>query len=132
MRLSDLARNSREQIRQASARADIGLTTADFAIAETGTLVLMSSQQQGRLASLLPHTHIAIVSEDALVPTFADVVKLLRLRRLTSPDGRLPTNISLHTGPSRTADIEQTLHRGMHGPKDAHVILVSTGQPQDG
>lgn len=117
--------NTREGIRQASARAEIGLTACDYAIAETGTLLLIGNAQQGRLTSLLPITHIALIAPDQLAPTLANAFRLLRLARLSSTDGRLPSNISLHTGPSKTADIEQTLTKGVHGPKEVHIILVA-------
>ncbi len=110
-------------IRSATVAADVGLTACDYAIAETGSLLLIANAKQGRLTSLAPITHIAIITPEQLVPTLADALKLLRLARL-SGDGRLPSNISLHTGPSKTADIEQTLTKGVHGPKEAHVILI--------
>lgn len=114
----------RAQVRAATVAADVGLTTAAYAVAQTGTLVLVHGAHRGRLTSLAPGTHIALIHAGDLVPTFADVVKLLRLARLSS-DGRLPSNISLHTGPSKTADIEQTLTKGVHGPKAVHVICMA-------
>jgi len=110
-------------IRAATIAADVGLTSCDYAIAETGTLMLIANATQGRLTSLVPVGSIGIVAPDQLVPTLADALKLLRLARL-SGDGRLPSNISLHTGPSKTADIEQTLTKGVHGPKEVHVIFA--------
>ncbi|MBI3732675.1 MAG: lactate utilization protein [Chloroflexi bacterium] len=104
--------------------AEIGLTTCAYALAETGTLILIGGPPRARLVSLLPTTHVALIRAEQLLPTFADAVKLLRLQAVTASDGRLPVNIALHTGPSRTADIEQTLTRGMHGPKEVHVIQV--------
>jgi len=120
---SDARAATRADIRAASAQADLGLTSCDFAIAETGTLLLVGNDKQGRLTSLLPITHVAIITPDQLMPTLADCVKLLRLQRLASSDGRLPSNISLHTGPSKTGDIEQVITKGVHGPKEVHVIL---------
>jgi L-lactate utilization protein LutC len=116
----------RDAIRSATIAADIGLTSCSYAIAETGTLVLIAGARQGRLTSLLPITHVALITADQLVPQLSDVIKLLRLQRLDSGDGLLPSNISLHTGPSKTADIEQTLTTGVHGPKEVHVILIRT------
>ena len=119
------AGQEREAIRAATIASDIGLTSCNYALADTGTLLLVGNERQGRLTSLVPITHIAIITAEQLVPTFADAVKLLRLTRLGTEDGRLPSNISLHTGPSKTADIEQTLTKGVHGPKEVHVILNS-------
>jgi L-lactate dehydrogenase complex protein LldG len=117
------AGRERDSVRQATIASDVGLTSCDYAIAETGTLLMLANEKQGRLTSLVPITHIAIISPTQLVPALADALKLLRLARLGSGDQRLPSNISLHTGPSKTADIEQTLTKGVHGPKEVHVIL---------
>ena len=119
----------RDAIRAATIASDIGLTSCNYAIAETGTLVLVADERQGRLTSLVPITHVALITGEQLVPQLSDAIKLLRLQRLDSADGRLSSNISLHTGPSKTADIEQTLTRGVHGPKEVHVILQ--GAPHD-
>jgi len=119
----------RDAIRAATIASDIGLTSCNYAIAETGTLVLVADDRQGRLTSLVPITHVALITGEQLVPQLSDAIKLLRLQRLDSADGRLPSNISLHTGPSKTADIEQTLTKGVHGPKEVHVILQ--GAPHD-
>ena len=114
----------RDAIRSATIAADIGLTSCNYVIAETGTLVLTGDERQGRLTSLVPITHVALITAEQLVPQLSDAIKLLRLQRLDSADGLLPSNISLHTGPSKTADIEQTLTKGVHGPKAVHVILL--------
>jgi L-lactate utilization protein LutC len=116
---------TRETLRQASATAELGLTSCDYALAETGSLLLIGNAQQGRLTSLLPITHVAIITPTQLVPTLTDALKLLRHARLNG-DGRLPSNVSLHTGPSKTADIEVVITKGVHGPKEVHVILVAS------
>jgi L-lactate utilization protein LutC len=117
--------HTRADLRRTSEIAELGLTSCDYALAETGTLVLIGDAQQGRLTSLLPITHVAIITTSQLAPTLADAIKLLRHARLNG-DGRLPSNISLHTGPSKTGDIEQTITKGVHGPKEVHVILRET------
>jgi L-lactate dehydrogenase complex protein LldG len=100
--------------------ADAGLTTAQWGIAETGTLVLVSALEQHRLASLLPPLHVAILPVSRLLGTLGDAFAALR-----APDGRLASRtITFVTGPSRTADIELTLVVGVHGPKALHVLLV--------
>ncbi len=97
----------------------VGVTSADAALAETGTLVICSGAGRGRLASLLVPVHVAVVRRDRLFPSLPD---LFRLR----PDlAAMPgSNLVCITGPSRTADIEQTLSRGVHGPREVHVILL--------
>jgi L-lactate dehydrogenase complex protein LldG len=95
------------------ADADVGITGVRCAIAQTGTLVLTS--EVGRKASLLPMNHIALLRAAQLVPTMAEAFE-------TYMD--IPTAWVQATGPSRTADIEQTLEIGVHGPGVVHVILI--------
>ncbi len=97
---------------------DAGLTGADFALAETGTLVIQSRPDQPRLLSALPAVHIAVIRAGQIVPGFADLVPQLRQAV------RETSNVTLVTGPSRTGDIEQTITIGAHGPRQVHVILL--------
>ncbi len=104
------------------ANADIGITGADFAIADTGTLVLLSGPEQPRLTSLLPPVHIAILEKENIV---LDIHALFaRLEKSHENYDELCTCISLITGPSRTADIELNLTLGVHGPGKVVVIMV--------
>lgn len=102
--------------RQAMLAADIGITSVDYAIAETGTLVLMSAPGRERLASLLPPIHVAIVRGNQLLADLFDLFELLDCQHL-------PSNLVLITGPSKTGDIELTLTTGVHGPREWHVII---------
>lgn len=97
----------------------VTLTGAFAAIAETGTLMLLSSPNTPAAAHLLPETHIAIVLADRVVAHYEDGFALLRAEH-----GEVPRAINLVSGPSRTADIEQTLVMGAHGPYRVHIILV--------
>ncbi len=101
---------------------DVGITTAQAAIAETGTLILDSECERHRLVSLLPPVHIAIVDSKAICATLGDAIKTMRKK------SELSRAITLITGPSRTADIELTLTIGVHGPKELYVI-VNEGAP---
>jgi len=101
-----------------AAGADLGVTSATFAIATTGTLVQESSAAGGRAASLLPRVHLALVPVRRIVASSAEV-----LRGLATP-GRLPSNIVLVTGPSRSGDIENTIALGVHGPIQVEVVLL--------
>ena len=96
---------------------DIGITAAQAAIAETGTLVLESDREKHRFVSLLPPAHIAIVDSKDIHRTLGDA-----LRHVRRPSGISPA-ITFITGPSRTADIELTLTIGVHGPKELYVIV---------
>jgi L-lactate utilization protein LutC len=103
------------------ARSDdlVGLTGAFCGIAETGTLMLASSPDTPAAASLLPETHIAVVTNSRIVRTMEDAWALLRAE-LKRP----PRAVNLVSGPSRTADIDQIVSLGAHGPYRVHVILV--------
>src|SRR5436190_5124132 len=100
--------------------ADIGISSVDCAIAETGTLLVCSQPGQERVASLVPLMHVAIVERQQIVPDLLDAFSLLQRRGLEN----LPSNITLITGPSKTGDIELQLTTGVHGPKHWRVILV--------
>jgi L-lactate dehydrogenase complex protein LldG len=98
---------------------DVGITMAQAAIAETGTLVLESEKERHRLVSLLPPVHVAIVRSDDICLTIGDALKHLRGR-----ESAMSRAITFITGPSRTADIELTLTVGVHGPKELYVIIL--------
>ncbi len=108
--------------------ADAGVTACEFLIAETGTIVLRSSPLVPRSLSLLPHAHIVIATEEQLFPTLVSCVPKLQHRLVQSPASSCTT---LVTGPSRTADIEKVLVRGVHGPRELHVfVLVKSEEPR--
>jgi L-lactate dehydrogenase complex protein LldG len=109
--------NAEEPLRRLCATADVGITGADYALADTGTLVLLSSGDEARMISLLPPVHIAVVTPDRILTNLDDLFRVL-----PNPD-RTSSSMLLITGPSRTADIEQIMIRRVHGPGDVHVIL---------
>jgi L-lactate dehydrogenase complex protein LldG len=97
----------------------IGISAVAGAVAETGTLVFASKADEPASTHLLPETHIAIVREEQVVHTMEDAFELLR------KEGRImPRALNFVSGPSRTADIEQTIVLGAHGPYRVHIILV--------
>ena len=98
---------------------DVGVTMAQAAIAETGTLILESEKERHRLVSLLPPIHVAVVRSSDICLTIGDA-----LRRLRGQQEEMSRAITFITGPSRTADIELTLTVGVHGPKELYVIIL--------
>jgi L-lactate dehydrogenase complex protein LldG len=121
----DAAERARQ--RAIAAAADVGVTGVDLAIAETGTLVVISGAGRPRSASLLPGCHVAVFDRDVLVESLAQAgLALEAWHDGPAPDDR-GASINFITGPSRTADIELTLTRGVHGPKDVHAIFVEQG-----
>ena len=104
--------------RRELAAASVGLTGADAALAQTGSLVLASGPGRGRLASLLPPVHVALIRREALIGSLPELIAA-RPELVTRG-----ANFVVITGPSRTADIEHVLARGVHGPRDVHVVFV--------
>ncbi len=106
------------------------LSGADAAIAESGSIVVLSGPGRPRMASLLAPIHIAILPADRIVRTLPEAFDLLRESWGTSVVGER-SNITVITGPSRSADIEQSLTIGVHGPKEIHVVVFDrTGSEQ--
>lgn len=99
-------------------QADAALTTTRGGIAQTGSLVLWPTTDEPRLMSLLPPIHVALVEESALTDSLAETI------RAQGWAAGMPTNAVLVSGPSKTADIEQTLAYGVHGPKELIVLLI--------
>lgn len=119
--------------RTEAATADVGITRADWAVADTGSLVQIARPGRARLVSLLPPVHIALLPEDRIVPTRSELFARLRKAAMEATPGAeaapgspspWPSNISFITGPSRTADIESDLSIGVHGPGRVHVFLL--------
>lgn len=98
--------------------AVVGVTGAHAALADTGSVVLVHGEGRPRLVSLLPPVHVALVAIDRLHATLGELV-------VAEPALlRASANVVVVTGPSRTADIEMTLTRGVHGPRIVHVVFV--------
>ena len=99
-------------------RGAVGVTGALAGLADTGSLALPSGPGRGRLASLLPPVHVALLPVTSLYPTMAAFLA-------THPGVvRQASNLVFISGPSRTADIEQTVTMGVHGPRELHVVLI--------
>ena len=115
----------RQALRETIATTPLGLTGVDVALAETGTMILRSGVGRPRSTSLLPACHVAVFDRTVLVESLAQVGVLLEAWHAEpSEDEPSGAVINFITGPSRTADIELTLTRGVHGPKEVHAIFV--------
>jgi L-lactate utilization protein LutC len=117
-RRSDAMRRS---LRARAIEADIGLTGVDYAIAETGTCVLLPRKGVSRLVSLLPPVHVAVVRRGEVLPSLDE---LFTLESEAFLRGSLGSYMNLIAGPSRSADIEYTLVTGVHGPGEVHMVLL--------
>jgi L-lactate dehydrogenase complex protein LldG len=96
-----------------------GITAVDYAIAETGTLVLSSNEGNALLVSLLPPVHIALLRSGQISNSLGEAIAKLNIA-----GGNVYRSATLITGPSRTSDVELTLSIGVHGPKELHVIIL--------
>ena len=112
------------ELREEIIAAGMGVTGADYAVVETGSIVVVPRQGLSRLVSLVPPVHVAIVTPQEVVETLDDVFLLRRLAFYQS-GGDMGSYLNFITGPSRTADIEQTLVVGVHGPKEVHLVLLA-------
>ncbi len=121
----DAAAAEREEQRLANRErmigAGIGLTGVDYAIAETGSAVIVARQGASRLVSLLPPVHVAVVELGQVLPSLDELFALLRER---FGDGDPESYMNIITGPSRSADIEYQLVTGVHGPGEVHMVIV--------
>ena len=111
--------NISREMRPATIEDSVAISEAYAGIAETGTLVLLSQEQRWTSHNFLPDDHIIVLNSNLIMRYQEDIWRRLR----TLPDG-LPRVVNLITGPSKTADVEQTVQYGAHGPRRLHVIVV--------
>ena len=102
------------------AQCDAAITSCEFLVARTGSIVMSTAQQSGRTVSVYAPIHICIAYTKQLVYDVKDGLQMIKEKYSAS----LPSLITFATGPSRTADIEKTLIIGVHGPKEVYVFLV--------
>lgn len=108
-------------LKQAVFDVDVGITGVDYAIAETGTVVLHPRRGLSRLVSLAPPIHVAILKRGDVLPSLDE---LFTLERSAMLDGTLEGSMNLISGPSRTGDIAATIIDGIHGPLEVHLVIV--------
>jgi len=105
----------------------VGISACFAAVAETGTLVLLSGPESPTRNSFLPDAHIVVLRADQVVGFYEEAWDRLRAARASASGFAMPRTVNLITGPSRTADIAQTLELGMHGPRRLHIVLIDDG-----
>lgn len=108
--------------RRAQGEDRVSLAVAFCAIAETGSLVLLAGPESPTTLNFLPDDFLCVLPENRIVPRMEDAWALLRAER-----GAMPRATNIITGPSRTADVEQTIQLGAHGPRRLHVLLLQGG-----
>lgn len=100
----------------------VSLSMAFAGVAESATIVMLSGPDNPATLNFLPELHLVVLRASDLVGAYEDVWPMLRARL---GEGEMPSTLNMISGPSRTADIEQTIVRPAHGPRDMHVIIVS-------
>lgn len=119
----DVEAKAREELRSRVIEADLGISGVEYALAETGTLVLMARKGQGRAVTLLPPVHLALMKARQVVASLDDLFTLVR-ESFFNKSSSITSCMTFITGPSRTGDIELTLTIGVHGPRELHILIV--------
>jgi L-lactate dehydrogenase complex protein LldG len=114
----------KEDLKDIAFKADLGISGVEYAIAETGSCAVFQRKGNARITTLAPPVLALIVEESQVLETLNDFFAIVRFQFLTNR-GRLPNYYNFISGPSRTADIEQTLTIGVHGPGEVHMVLVA-------
>ncbi len=113
----------REKLREQVIASYIGITAADFCIAETATLVMKTRQGQARSVSLVPSVHIAVIESTQIIANLKELYSLLKWDPEQRAEG-LSNCMTFISGPSKTADIEATLVHGAHGPRELYLFVL--------
>jgi L-lactate dehydrogenase complex protein LldF len=124
----EIVRIAREEMRKHFIQADIGISGANLAIAESGTLVIVSNEGNVRLATALPPVHIALVTAEKFVETLEEATLLIKALTIASSGKKLTSYVSFITGPSSTTDIEKENVVGVHGPQEVHIVILDNGR----
>ncbi len=123
-RSEDVPPENRKQFRQQVIASYIGLTAADFCMADTATLVMRTRPGQARSVSLVPSIHIAVIGIDQLVANLKELVAILKWDNRHQAEG-LTNCMTFISGPSKTADIEATMVHGAHGPREVYIYVIT-------
>jgi L-lactate dehydrogenase complex protein LldF len=125
-----IQRHARESLRQKFIEATVGISGANLAIAETGTIMLVTNEGNADLTTTLPPVHIALFGIDKVVATLDDAVAVLRMLPRSGTGQLMTSYVNWITGPSRSADIEQSLTIGVHGPREMHCVILDNGREE--
>jgi iron-sulfur cluster protein len=121
---------ARRALRQTYIDADMGISGANIAIAETGTLVVVTNEGNGCMATTLPSVHVAVVGYEKIVSSWKDAAAIFRLLSRCTAGMKMPVYISHITGPGRTDAIPGAMLHGAGGPDEVHIVLVDNGRWQ--
>ena len=119
-KIEDMAGAARDELRQEFLRADMGISGANFLVAETGTLVIITNEGNGRLCTSAPRVHVALAGMEKVVPSLDDLAVLLRLLPRSATGQRLTSYVSMVSGPKAERDAD--------GPEEFHLVLMDNGR----
>jgi L-lactate dehydrogenase complex protein LldF len=118
--IAELTREAREMLRPHFLTADMGITGANFLVAETGTTLIVTNEGNGRMTTTLPRVHVAIAGIEKVLPTLEDVSAMLRLLTRSATAQSISNYLSFTTGPRQPGDQD--------GPEEFHIVIVDSGR----
>ncbi len=124
----EIVRIARQEMRRYFTQADMGISGANLAIAESGTLAIISNEGNARLVTSLPPVHIALVTTEKFVETMEEAATLIKALTVASSGRKMTSYVTFITGPSATTDIEKERIIGVHGPREVHIIILDNGR----
>ena len=116
---------AKDRVRQQMIDSYIGVTSADFCLADTATLITKSRPKEARAVSLLPAIHVAVIRKEQMLTNLKELYTLLQYDPDTREPGVLPHHMTMISGPSKTADIELVMVHGAHGPKSLYLYVIT-------
>ena len=122
---TDLENTDEKNLRERIMTSYIGITSADFCMSDTATLVMRTRPGQARTVSLLPSIHVAVIEIDQIIADLKELYALLKWDQQERKEG-LTNCMTFISGPSKTADIEATMVHGAHGPREAHLFVITS------
>ncbi len=118
--IPEMTQLARRQLRQQFLRADMGITGVNFAIAETGSIVIVTNEGNGRLSSTLPKVHVALMGMEKVIPNLADLAVMLKVLTNSATGQKISSYVTMMTGPRRAHDLD--------GPEALHVVIMDNGR----
>jgi L-lactate dehydrogenase complex protein LldF len=118
--IPELTQIARRALREQFLGADVGITGVNFAIAETGSIVLVTNEGNGRLCSTMPKVHVALMGMEKVIPRLADLAVMLKVLTNSATGQKISSYVTLLTGPRRAADLD--------GPEELHVVIMDNGR----
>ena len=119
-KIEDMAATARELLRQKFLEADMGVSGVNFAVAETGTVVIVTNEGNGRMCTSLPKVHVALMGMEKVVPALEDMAVMLRLLPRAATGQRITTYVTFVSGPRRRSDED--------GPEEFHLVIMDNGR----